>query len=238
MASLDHPTYSTMIRDMPEGERPRERLIRYGANALSNAELIAILLRTGVTGESVVNMSNRLLSQYGGLSGMGRVSYGELCALNGISEAKACQLLAAFELGRRLVSLSPEDRPVISSPRDVANLLAAEMGFLDQEHLRVLLLSTKSEVLGVHEVYKGTVNSAAVRVSEVLRPAIRENCPSIIVVHNHPSGDPVPSPQDIMITRQIGQAAELMDIELLDHIIIGGQTHLSMKDRGLGFRAS
>lgn len=227
-----------MIRDMPEGERPRERLVRYGANTLSNAELIAILLRTGVTGEGVISMSNRLLSKYGGLAGMGRVSYGELCSVNGISEAKACQLLAALELGRRLVSLSPNDRPIIVSPSDVANLLSAEMGFLDQEHLRVLLLSTKSEVLGIHEVYKGTVNSAAVRVAEVLRPAIRENCPSIIVVHNHPSGDPAPSSQDIMITRQINQAAEMMNIELLDHIIIGGQNHLSMKDKGLGFRAS
>jgi DNA repair protein RadC len=227
-----------MIRDMPEGERPRERLVRYGANTLSNAELIAILLRTGVTGEGVISMSNRLLSEYGGLAGMGRVSYGELCSVNGISEAKACQLLAALELGRRLVSLSPNDRPIIVSPSDVANLLSAEMGFLDQEHLRVLLLSTKSEVLGIHEVYKGTVNSAAVRVAEVLRPAIRENCPSIIVVHNHPSGDPAPSSQDIMITRQINQAAEMMDIELLDHIIIGGQNHLSMKNKGLGFRAS
>jgi DNA repair protein RadC len=238
MTQLDRPTYSTMIRDMPEGERPRERLVRYGANTLSNAELIAILLRTGVTGEGVISMSNRLLSEYGGLAGMGRVSYGELCSVNGISEAKACQLLAALELGRRLVSLSPNDRPIIVSPSDVANLLSAEMGFLDQEHLRVLLLSTKSEVLGIHEVYKGTVNSAAVRVAEVLRPAIRENCPSIIVVHNHPSGDPAPSSQDIMITRQINQAAEMMDIELLDHIIIGGQNHLSMKNKGLGFRAS
>ena len=238
MTQLDRSTYSTMIRDMPEGERPRERLVRYGANTLSNAELIAILLRTGVTGEGVISMSNRLLSKYGGLAGMGRVSYGELCSVNGISEAKACQLLAALELGRRLVSLSPNDRPIIVSPSDVANLLSAEMGFLDQEHLRVLLLSTKSEVLGIHEVYKGTVNSAAVRVAEVLRPAIRENCPSIIVVHNHPSGDPAPSSQDIMITRQINQAAEMMNIELLDHIIIGGQNHLSMKDKGLGFRAS
>ena len=235
MTNSSNSTYSTLIRDMPEGERPRERLAQYGASALNNPELIAILLRTGVTGESVVNLSSRLLSRFGGLAGIGRASFSELCSLNGISEAKACQVLAAFELGRRLVSLSPEDRPVINSPRDVMNLLGADLGFCDQEHLRVLLMSTKSEVIAIREIYKGTVNSAAVRVAEVLRPAIRENCPSVIVVHNHPSGDPSPSGPDIMITRQIKQAAELMDIELLDHIVIGDRTFVSMKEKKLGF---
>ncbi|MCY4530104.1 MAG: DNA repair protein RadC [Chloroflexi bacterium] len=228
-------TYTTLIRDLPEGERPRERLEKYGADTLGNPELIAILLRTGMKGESVINMSYRLIKQFKGLEGMGRATFTELCALDGISEAKACQILAAFELGRRLTSLSPEERTTINSPRDVYNLLGPDMRYREQEHLRVLLVSTNSEVLGVHELYKGTVNSAAVRVAEVLRPAIRENCPSIIVVHNHPSGDPSPSGPDILITRQIKQAAELMDIELLDHIVIGGRTFVSMKDKGMGF---
>ena len=235
MTNSSNSTYTTLIRDMPEDERPRERLAKYGADALKNSELIAILLRTGMKGESVVNMSDRLLARFKGLEKMGRASFSDLCSLNGISEAKACQLLAAFELGRRLVSLSPEERTTINSPRDVYNLLGADMRYREQEHLRVLLVSTNSEVVDNLEIYKGTVNSAAVRVAEVLRPAIRENCPSIIVVHNHPSGDPTPSGPDIMITRQIKQAAELMDIELLDHIVIGGRTFVSMKDRGLGF---
>lgn len=235
MTNSSNSTYTTLIRDMPEDERPRERLAKYGADALTNPELIAILLRTGMKGESVVNMSYRLISEFEGLEKMGRASFSDLCSLNGISEAKACQLLAAFELGRRLVSLSPEERTTINSPRDVYNLLGADMRYREQEHLRVLLVSTTSEVVDNIEIYKGTVNSAAVRVAEVLRPAIRENCPSIIVVHNHPSGDPTPSGPDIMITRQIKQAAELMDIELLDHIVIGGRTFVSMKDRGLGF---
>ena len=166
---------------------------------------------------------------------MAHVSYGELCSLNGISDAKACQFLAALEIGRRLVSLHPEGRPVVSSPRDVFNLLGAEMGHLDQEHLRVVLLSTNNEVRATQEVYVGNVNSSVVRVAEVMRPAIRENCPSIIIVHNHPSGDPSPSPEDILVTRQIRDAGEMMDIELLDHIIIGDQGFLSMKDKGLGF---
>ena len=228
-------TYTTLIRDMPEGERPRERLAKYGPDALSNPELIAILLRTGVKGESVLNMSYRLLSEFKGLEKMGHASFSDLCALNGISEAKACQLLAAFELGRRMASLSPEERPLINSSHDVVRLMGADMNYRDQEHLRVLLLSSKGEVVSTHEVYKGTVNSAEVRVAEVLRPAIRENCPSIIVVHNHPSGDPTPSGPDVIITRQINQAAEMMGIDLLDHVVIGGQSHVSMKDRGLGF---
>ena len=235
MADSSNFTYTTLIRDMPEGERPRERLAKYGPDALSNPELIAILLRTGVKGESVLNMSYRLLSEFKGLEKMGRASFSDLCALNGISEAKACQLLAAFELGRRMASLSPEERPLINSSHDVVRLMGADMNYRDQEHLRVLLLSSKGEVVSTHEVYKGTVNSAEVRVAEVLRPAIRENCPSIIVVHNHPSGDPTPSGPDIIITRQINQAAEMMGIDLLDHVVIGGQSHVSMKDRGLGF---
>ena len=166
---------------------------------------------------------------------MARATYGELCSLNGISDAKACQLLAALELGRRLVSMHPEGRPVVSPPQDVFNLLGAEMGHLDQEHLRVVLLTMKNEVRATQEIYVGNVNSSVVRVAEVMRPAIRENCPSIIVVHNHPSGDPSPSPEDILITRQIRTGGEMMDIELLDRIIIGGQGYLSMKDKGLGF---
>ena len=229
--------YATMIRDIPQGDRPRERLRELGPGALSNAELIAILLRSGVRGESVLELSTRLLAGLGGIGGMGRVSYGELCSVNGISDAKACQLLAAFELGRRLVSLSPEQRAAIRSAQDVANLVAADMRFLDQEHLRVLRLSTKGEVLGSHEVYIGNVNSSVVRVSEVLRPAIRENCPSVIVVHNHPSGDPTPSPEDIEVTKRIVAGGEMMDIEVLDHIIIGDQSHVSMKDRRLGFES-
>ena len=135
--------YATMIRDMPQGERPRERMRESGSNSLNNSELIAILLRTGSTGENVLTLASRLLSDFGGLGGMARVSYGELCNIKGISDAKACQLLAALELGRRLVSLQPEDRAVIGSPQDVFNLLGAEMSFFDQEHLRLLLLNTR-----------------------------------------------------------------------------------------------
>ena len=227
--------YTTMIRDMPQGERPRERLRDQGPSHLSNAELIAILLRTGVAGENVLNLSLRLLSNFQGLPGLARASYGELSSLKGISEAKACQLLATFELGRRMVSLHPEDRAVIRGPEDVANLLAAEMSLLDQEHLRVVLLDSKNHVTGVTEIYVGNVNSSVVRAAEVFRPAIRDNSVGIVVVHNHPSGDPSPSPEDIAMTEDLKSAGDLLGIELMDHVILGGQRHVSLKERGLGF---
>jgi len=218
-----------------EGERPRERLRDLGPGALSTSELIAILLRTGLEGQNVLSLSSGLLSRHGGIGGLARASYGELAGVKGMGDAKACQLLAAFELGRRLVSLHPEDRAVIRSPQDVFNLLGPEMVALDQEHLRVLSLNTKNRVRGVHPVYVGNVNTSIVRVSELLRPAVRENCPSIIVVHNHPSGDPTPRAEDVLITRKVRGGAEMLDIEVLNHVVIGGNGFVSMK--GLGFKA-
>ncbi len=224
-----------MIRDMADGDRPRERLRDLGPQALSNAELVAVLLRTGSKGESVLNMSNRLLASLGGLRGLGRIQYSELCELHGVSDAKACQILAALEFGRRINALSPEDRPTISTPEDVVNVAGSDMGMLDREELRVVLLSTKNHVLGADTVYKGNVSSSLVRVAEVLSPVIRRNSPSFIMVHNHPSGDPSPSPDDVLVTRKIARAAEMMDIDLLDHVVIGGRSCVSMKNKGLGF---
>jgi DNA repair protein RadC len=229
--------YQPTIRDLPQGERPRERLREYGAKHLSNTELIAILLRTGLQGENVLSLSSRLLARFKGLAGLGRASFAELCAERGLSEAKACQVMAALELGRRFVSLAPEERMVISSPKDVANLVMAEMAAFDQEHLRVVLLNTKNEVLSIQEIYIGNVNSSVVRPGEVLRPAVRDNAPSVIVVHNHPSGDPTPSPEDIAITRELLAAGKLLGIELLDHLVVGsGNRYVSLNEKGLGFR--
>ena len=235
MSTASGVTYSTMIRDLPRGERPRERLREHGPGHLSNAELIAILLRTGVSGENVLNLSVRLISQFQGLAGLAHASYSELCSLRGVSDAKACQLMAALELGRRMVSLHPEDRAVISSPQDVANLLSAEMSLLEQEHLRVVHLDTKNHVTGVSEVYVGNVNSSVVRPAEVFRPSVRDNSVAIIVVHNHPSGDPTPSAEDVAITRQLRESGEMLGIELLDHVVLAGQRHVSLKEQALGF---
>jgi DNA repair protein RadC len=223
------------IHELPVSERPRERLQHYGAAALSNSELLAIILRTGVGGESVLDLAQRLLVNYRGLAGLVRASFGELTSQRGIGMAKTAQMLAAFELGKRLLIASPDERPQVTSPADAANLLMPEMGLLEQEHLRTLLLDTKNHVLASPTVYVGNVNTSVIRVGELFREAVRVNCKAIIVAHNHPSGDPTPSPDDVRVTEQIVQAGKLLDIEVLDHLIIGHQRYVSLKERGLGF---
>ena len=229
------PEYHALIRDLPATERPRERLRDYGAGSLSTGELLAIVLRTGASRESVLALASRLLSRYGGLVGLARAGFGELCQERGLGEAKAAQLKAAFELGRRLASAQPEERATVRSPQDVANLLLPEMGLLEQEELRVVLLNTRNQVLGVHTVYRGSVNTSLVRVGELFREAVRQNCPALVLVHNHPSGDPAPSPDDVAMTKQAVEAGRLLDIDVLDHLVIGQQRFVSLKERGQGF---
>ena len=229
------PEYHTLIRDLPATERPRERLRDYGAGSLSTSELLAIILRTGASRESVLALASRLLSCHGGLVGLARAGFGELCQERGLGEAKAAQLKAAFELGRRLASAQPEERATVRSPQDVANLLLPEMGLLEQEELRVVLMNTRNQVLGVHTVYRGSVNTSLVRVGELFREAVRQNCPALVVAHNHPSGDPTPSPDDVAMTKQAVEAGRLLDIEVLDHLVIGQQRFVSLKERRQGF---
>jgi len=224
-----------MIRDLPEEERPRERLRLRGPGALSNAELLAILLRTGAAGENVVSLAQRLLSRFGGLPGLGRVSFAELQAEKHVGEAKAAQVLAALELGKRIISTQPDQRTVIRSPQDVYSLLGAEMSLLEAEHLKALLLNVRNQVMAVRDVYHGSVHSAVVRVAEVFRDAVRENCPNLIVVHNHPSGDPSPSSDDVALTKQLWEAGRLLGIDLLDHIVIAKGGTASLREMALGF---
>ncbi len=227
--------YRLTVREMPEDERPRERLERYGAATLQTAELLAIILRVGRPGENVIALATRLLREFGGLGGLLAADIGELCKVRGLGPAKATELKAALEIGRRLSTLAPEQRPQIKGPDDIFALLAVEMGYLPQEQLRVLCLDTKNYVVYQQTVYQGTVNSSVVRAAEVYRPAIARTCLSIAVIHNHPSGDPTPSPEDIRTTEQLRKAGELLDIELLDHLIIGHNKYVSLKQRGLGF---
>jgi DNA repair protein RadC len=227
--------YRPMIRDLPSGERPRERLKHAGEGALSTTELLAIILRVGVGGESVLDMAQRLLSRYQGLPGLARASFAELEAEKGLGKAKTAQLKAAFELGRRMLATSPEERFVIRSPADVAQLLMAEMAHLEQEHFRVLYLDTRNRLLGSETIYVGSLNASHIRVGEVFRDAVKRNCAAIIVAHNHPSGDPSPSPEDVEVTRQLVAAGKLLDIEVLDHLVIGQQRFVSLRERGLGF---
>jgi len=226
--------YNPTIKELPSSERPRERLLHYGAGALSTAELLAIILRTGTRDENVVRMAQRLLAVFDNLAGLARANSAELMAEKGLGPAKVTQLKAALELGRRLLVESPDERPQVRSPADAANLVMSEMALLEQEHLRVMLLDTKNRVLETPTVYIGSLNTSLIRVGELFREAIRANCASLIVLHNHPSGDPTPSPEDVAVTRQIVKAGEMLDVDVLDHLIIGHQRFVSLKERGLG----
>ena len=236
---MSHPeTGFYTIKDMDEEERPRERLAKLGPQSLTTAELLAILLRVGMVGETSVQVGQRLLQTFGGISGLHRASFAELSNQKGVKLAKAAQIKAAIELGRRLVQESPEERPSVHSPADAAELVQYEMSALEQEELRVVLLDTRNHLLHIETVYRGSVNSSQVRIAEIFKAAIRRNAPSLIVIHNHPSGDPTPSPDDVAITRLIMQAGEILDVKLLDHIIIGKGRFVSLKERGLGFSSS
>ncbi|MGE5073845.1 MAG: RadC family protein [Anaerolineae bacterium] len=227
------PAYRIM--DLHKTERPRERLAQLGPQALSKAELIAILLRVGVRGENAVQVGERLLACFGGLAGLHRAPMEELTRQHGIGAAKAAQLKAAIELGRRLAVETPQERQVINSPDDAASLIRYDMSAYEDEHLKVLLLDTRNQVMGIEEVYHGSVNTSQVRVGEVFKAAIRRNATALIIAHNHPSGDPTPSPDDLAVTRACVQAGKLLDVEVLDHLVIGQGRYVSMKERGLGF---
>ncbi len=225
------------IKELPPDGRPREKLKSLGAGALSEAELLAIILRVGTQGESVLDLANRLLVTYGGLVGLARVSFAELCDVHGLGEAKACQLKSALELGRRLLLAQPEERLQVRSPADLAPVLMLEMAPLDQETLRVVLLNTKNQVIKLCDVYRGSLNSSLVRVAEVFKEAVRVNAAAIIVAHNHPSGDPTPSPEDVSVTEQLVSAGKLLEIEVLDHLIIGERRFVSLREKRLGFKS-
>ncbi|HEU5379864.1 MAG TPA: DNA repair protein RadC [Ktedonobacteraceae bacterium] len=223
--------YHATVHDIPTNERPRERLHTQGPQALSNAELLAIILRTGTARDNVLELAGKLLARYGGLGGLMRTDFNELCLEHGLGVAKTAQLKAALEIGKRLKSEQVEEKYQIRSPRDAANLVMIEMTHLDHEQMRILVLDTKNQVVENVNRYQGTVNSSVLRVAEIFRPAITRNCPAVIVCHNHPSGDPTPSPEDIAVTEQLVQAGKVLDIELVDHLIIGSHRYISLKEQ-------
>jgi DNA repair protein RadC len=227
--------YHLTVREWPASERPREKLQQLGPTALSNAELLAILLRVGSVGEDVVALSQRLLVQYGGLSGLYQAVFSSLEGEHGMGAAKACTLKAALELGRRFMIDPGQERVHIRSPHDVATLLMLEMAHLEQECLRTVLLNTKNAVIAAPTIYQGSVNQTSLRVGELFREAVRHNATALILVHNHPSGDPTPSAEDVAVTRTIVEAGKMMDIDVLDHLVIGRQKYVSLKERRLGF---
>lgn len=222
-----------MLRDVPEEERPRERMIRKGREHLSNVELIALLLRTGSTGESVMALAQRVLSQTGGLKGIAQLSYHELTKIHGIGPAKAVQILAGIELGQRLMKALPEEKDAIRCPSDAAQLVMEEMRFLQQEHFVCMFLDTKNRVIEKKCIFIGSLNSSVVHPREIFREAIRCSAAGVICAHNHPSGDPTPSQEDFEITKRLFNAGEMIGIELIDHLIIGDQLYYSMREKGV-----
>ncbi len=221
------------IMDLPDSERPREKLIRYGAESLSNSELLAIILRTGNSNENIINLSNRILKEAGGLNGLLTSTCEEFLRLKGIGEAKAAQLLALGELSKRFKSFRSGDEYKISQPKDAAELLMESMRYLKQECLKLIMLNTKNIVIAIKDISLGSLNSSIVHPRELFCEAIKKSSNSIIISHNHPSGDPVPSSEDISLTHRIKECGKLLGIELLDHIIIGNGCYISMKEKGI-----
>ena len=225
------PPTRRRICDLPAEERPLYRLHHHGTEALAATELLALILGTA----EAPGLADALLNRFGSLHQLARASKEQLVKIRGIGEAQASRLVAVLELSRRLQAPSTDERPRISSPEDAANLLLPRLRHLDQEELHVVLLDTRNRVLGMRAIYRGSLNSSMVRIGELFRPAIEAPAAAIVMAHNHPSGDPSPSPEDINVTRQAVQAGKLLDIELLDHLIIGSGRYTSLKQRGLGF---
>jgi DNA repair protein RadC len=229
------PSTGHAIREMPAAERPRERLASRGAAGLTAAELIALLWGSGTRGRSAVDLAADALARHDDLAGLARASELELAGIPGVGPARAAQLVAAFELGRRLLADWPSGRWSIRGPSDIADRLILQMGRLEREELRVVILDTKNHVLRVQTVYQGNVSSSLVRVGELFRDAVRVNAAGVILVHNHPSGDPTPSPDDLHLTAEALAAGRLLDIALLDHLVIGHDAFVSLRDRGIAF---
>ena len=229
------PAYRLRVSEMASGDRPRERLEQLGAQALTTSELLAILLRTGSREEGVLQLAERLQREHRGLRGLAGADIAELSAIRGLGPAKAATIAAAFELGRRRALEGDDERPLIGSPEDVARLLQPDLELLPQEEFRVLTLDNGHRVLASRMLARGSVSSAPVRVAEAFREAVRRNASAIAVAHNHPSGDPAPSPDDVETTRALEAGGELLGIRVLDHVVIGHGRWISMRQSGLGF---
>lgn len=225
---------STTIRmkDVPREERPRERLVRHGESHLSNQEILAILIGSGTRTESVMDLSNRLLMHFEGLKLLSEATIEELTSIKGIGTAKGVMILAALELGKRIQQYRPEERYIIRSPEDGADYVMEEMRNLKQEHLVTLFLNTKNQIIHRQTIFIGSLNASIVHPREIYREAVKRSAASIICAHNHPSGDPSPSQEDIHVTRRLAEAGKIMGIELLDHLVIGQKSFISLKEKG------
>jgi len=230
------PSYRT-IRELADDERPRERLLRHGPGVLSDAELVAIVLGSGIRGENVIDLARRMIEGAGGLAGLVRADAKSLQRTRGLGPAKAAQLTAAVELGRRVGRLAPDSRPQLTSPEAVFALMGPLFLGKTREQLYVLSLDTRGRMVGSPQPLGGGISSVPVRAAEVFREPVLLEASSVILVHNHPSGDPRPSPQDVAVTRDLIAAGELLGLAVLDHVVIGQGRFVSMQREGYGFGA-
>ena len=224
-----------MVRDLPLEERPREKLLLYGAGALSNVELLAILSRSGTKKKSVLRIAEEILARIKeqGLTAMVHISAAELAKIDGVGQVKAATLQAAIELGRRLSVQSAAKIQVVHGPEDVARYAMPRFRFEQKEHFAVMLLNTKNHIIGMPEVSVGSLSASVVHPREVFRAAIDFAAASMILLHNHPSGDPTPSREDIAVTERLVKAGKVMDIPVLDHVVLGCERFTSLKEKGL-----
>ena len=232
-------TTNLRIKDLPDSERPRERLVEHGADALRNAELIAILLRTGMKGLSAIHIAEQLLQKFGTLGNLGRASLDDLRQTKGVGRDKAIALKSAFTLARRMAAELRQDSPVLDNPDHIADLLREDNRMYEVENFQVVLLNTRRKLIRVEQISQGTLDTLLVHPREVFKAAIAANASSIVLVHNHPSGDPNPSDADVKVTRDLIRAGQLLKIEVLDHIILGRASKERPRDfvslRELGF---
>lgn len=225
---------SLNIRNIPEYEKPKEKLLTYGAETLSNSELLSIIIGAGIKRENAVELSSRILKKFNDLDGILNAEYNDIISIEGIKSGKASQIMALCELFKRFRTLKAGRKDIkITSPRDLADLLMGEMSHLNQEVLKVITLSTKNIIIEAMDVFKGSLNNSIVHPREIFKRAISNHSASVIICHNHPSGDPTPSKEDINITLRIKECGKIIGIPLIDHIIIGNNKFVSLKEKGL-----
>lgn len=223
---------SFVIRDLPASERPRERLEQYGPESLSTAELLAIVLRVGSRGESAVRLAERLLSDFEGLAGIARARVPQLSAVPGMGLAKAAQVKASFELGKRLATSVDGPRPIVRGAADAAALVMEDLRYREQECLAAVFLDTRNQVICTRVLTVGTLTGSPAHPREIFREALAQGCASLILCHNHPSGDPTPSKDDITLTARLVRAGELMGVPVVDHIVVGSGQFVSLREIG------
>jgi DNA repair protein RadC len=232
-------TTNIRIKDLPDSERPRERLVARGADALSSAELIAILLRTGLKGASAIEVAGQMLKKFGTLDSLARASVADLRQVKGVGRDKAVTLVAAFTLARKMAAELRHESPVLDNPETVAALLREDNRVYEVEHFQVLLLNTRRRLIRLETISQGTLDTILVHAREVFKLAIAANASAIVLVHNHPSGDPAPSEADIKVTRDLIRAGQLLKIDVLDHVILGRASNERKQDyaslRELGY---